>query len=48
MPTLGAWAFRHSEGKPFVYPNNELSYSANFLSMLFTIGGDVRARTRGS
>jgi citrate synthase len=39
MPTLGAWAFRHSEGKPFVYPNNELSYSANFLSMLFTIGG---------
>ena len=40
MPTLGAWAFRHSQGKPFVYPNNELSYSANFLSMLFTIGGD--------
>ena len=39
MPTLGAWAFRHSQGKPFVYPNNELSYSANFLSMLFTIGG---------
>jgi citrate synthase len=39
MPTLGAWAFRHTTGKPYVYPNNELSYSANFLSMLFSIGG---------
>jgi citrate synthase len=39
MPTLGAWAYRHSSGKPYVYPNNELSYPANFLSMLFTIGG---------
>ena len=39
MPTLGAWAYRHSQGMPFVYPNNELSYSANFLSMLFSIGG---------
>ncbi len=46
MPTLGAWAFRHSEGKPFVYPNNELSYSANFLSMLFTIGGDYEPDPR--
>ena len=36
MPTLGAFAYRHVTGKPFVYPNNELSYSENFLSMLFT------------
>ncbi len=35
MPTLGAWAFRHAQGKPFVYPDNELSYTANVLSMLF-------------
>ena len=35
MPTLGAWAFRHAQGKPYVYPDNELSYTANFLSMLF-------------
>jgi len=35
MPTLGAWAFRHAQGKPFVYPDNELGYTANFLSMLF-------------
>jgi citrate synthase len=35
MPTLGAWSFRHAQGKPFVYPDNELGYTANFLSMLF-------------
>src|SRR5829696_3046876 len=35
MPTLAAWAYRHSMGLPYVYPDNELSYSQNFLSMLF-------------
>ncbi|MFZ0140375.1 MAG: citrate synthase, partial [Aeromicrobium sp.] len=35
MPTLGAWAFRHAQGKPYVYPNNDLTYTENFLSMLF-------------
>ncbi|MBS43903.1 MAG: citrate (Si)-synthase [Nocardioides sp.] len=35
MPTLGAWSFRNAQGKPFVYPDNELSYTANFLSMLW-------------
>jgi citrate synthase len=35
MPTLGAWAHRHNLGQPYVYPDNELSYTANFLSMLF-------------
>ena len=35
MPTLGAWAFRHAQGKPYVYPDNDLSYTENFLSMLF-------------
>jgi citrate synthase len=35
MPTLGAWSFRHAQGKPFIYPDNDLSYTANFLSMLF-------------
>jgi citrate synthase len=34
MPTLGAWAFRHAQGKPYVYPDNDLSYTGNFLSML--------------
>jgi citrate synthase len=47
MPTLGAWAFRHTSGKPYVYPHNDLSYSANFLSMLFSIGGpEYRADPR--
>jgi citrate synthase len=35
MPTLGAWAFRHAQGKPYVYPDNDIGYAANFLSMLF-------------
>jgi len=35
MPTLGAWAFRHAQGKPYVYPDNDLGYAANFLAMLF-------------
>jgi citrate synthase len=35
MPTLGAWSFRHAQGKPYVYPDNDLNYTENFLSMLF-------------
>jgi citrate synthase len=35
MPTLAAFAYRHSLGMPFVYPDNELSYTGNFLNMLF-------------
>jgi len=35
MPTLAAFSYRHSLGLPYVYPDNELSYSANFLNMLF-------------
>jgi citrate synthase len=38
MPTLAAYAYRHHRGLPYVYPENELSYTANFLSMLFKIG----------
>jgi citrate synthase len=35
MPTLAAFAFRHSVGRPYVYPDNDLSYAGNFLNMLF-------------
>jgi citrate synthase len=35
MPTLAAFAYRHSMGLPYVYPDNDLSYTGNFLSMLF-------------
>ncbi len=35
MPTLAAFAYRASVGLPFVYPDNDLSYTGNFLNMLF-------------
>jgi citrate synthase len=35
MPTLAAFAYRHSLGMPYAYPDNDLSYPANFLNMLF-------------
>jgi citrate synthase len=35
MPTLAAFAYRHSMGMPYVYPDNGLSYTENFLNMLF-------------
>jgi citrate synthase len=38
MPTLAAYAYRHHRGLPFVYPENELSYTANLLNMLFRVG----------
>jgi citrate synthase len=39
MPTLAAFTYRHHQGLPPAYPANELSYAANFLNMLFRIGG---------
>ena len=35
LPTLAAFSYRHSRGLPYVYPDNDLSYTGNFLSMLF-------------
>src|SRR4029079_11961455 len=35
VPTISAFAHRHSRGLPFVYPDNDLSYSGNFLNMMF-------------
>ena len=35
VPTIAAYAFRHTNGLPFVYPDNELSYTANFMNMLW-------------
>jgi citrate synthase len=35
VPTLAAFAYRHSMGQPYNYPVNELSYSENFLNMMF-------------
>jgi len=35
IPTLAAFAYRHSLGLPYAYPDNDLSYTGNFLNMLF-------------
>ena len=35
MPTLAAFGYRHDMGQPYVYPDNDLRYPGNFLSMLF-------------
>src|SRR6188472_3694529 len=43
MPTLGAFAYRHQQGKPYVYPDNARSYTANFLAMLFKMSEPVYA-----
>lgn len=34
MPTIAAFSYRHSQGLPYVYPDNGLSYVGNFLSMV--------------
>ena len=36
IPTLAAMCFRYSRGLPFVYPRNDLSYTANFMHMMFS------------
>jgi len=35
MPTLAAFAYRHNMGQPYVYPDNDLRYAGNFLSMMY-------------
>ena len=37
MPTLAAFSYRHNRGMPYVYPDNDLSYPGNFLSMIYKI-----------
>ncbi|HET7089713.1 MAG TPA: citrate synthase [Anaerolineae bacterium] len=34
VPTIAAFSYRHSRGLPYVYPDNDLSYTGNFLNML--------------
>jgi citrate synthase len=37
LPTIVAMAYKYSVGQPFVYPKNDLSYSANFMRMMFAV-----------
>jgi citrate synthase len=37
MPTIAAMAYKYSLGQPFIYPRNDLDYTANFLQMCFAI-----------
>ncbi|HBC37186.1 MAG TPA: citrate (Si)-synthase, partial [Marinobacter adhaerens] len=37
MPTIAAWCYKYAIGQPFIYPRNDLSYSENFLQMMFGV-----------
>lgn len=37
MPTIAAWCYKYAHGQPFIYPKNDLSYTANFLRMMFSV-----------
>ncbi len=37
MPTLAAFSYRHNRGMPYVYPDNDLTYAGNFLSMIYKV-----------
>ncbi len=40
VPTIAAWAYKYSIGEPFIYPDEEMSFSENFLHMLFARPGN--------
>src|SRR6185295_17868562 len=37
LPTIVAMAYKYSIGQPFIYPKNDLSYTANFMRMMFAV-----------
>jgi citrate synthase len=37
LPTIGAMAYKYSQGQPFIYPKNSLGYAENFLNMTFAV-----------
>jgi len=41
MPTIAAMAYKNSVGQPFVYPQNHLDYSSNFLNMMFAVPAET-------
>jgi len=43
MPTLAAMVYKYNQGQPFMYPRNDLSYSENFLHMMFNTPAEEKA-----
>ena len=41
LPTLAAWSFKKAIGQPYVYPRNDIGYSANLLHMLFAVPSEA-------
>jgi len=37
MPTIGAWAYKYSQGQPLMYPRNNLRYASDLLQMMFAV-----------
>ena len=42
IPTVAAFTYRHARGLPYVYPDSQLGYCANFLQMMFKVGDNYR------
>jgi citrate synthase len=42
IPTIAAYAYRHSQGLPFAYPDNALSYAGNFLNMMHRLPAETK------
>jgi citrate synthase len=42
VPTIAAFAYRHSQGLPYVYPDNDLGFAENFLNMMFKVSANYR------
>ncbi len=40
VPTIAAFAYRHSKGLPYIYPDNDLTYAGNFLTMMFRMSSE--------
>ena len=40
MPTMAAWAFKHSQRHPLIYPQNKFNYCENFLNMMYSMPTD--------
>ena len=40
VPTISAYCYKHAKGQPYIYPDNDLSYTENFLAMMFKMANN--------